>query len=210
MSYLESLKWRYATKKFDPNRTLAPDVLDRLLEAAGLTATSFGLQAIKILNVATLEKREALLPYCFNQRQVVDASDLLVLCVDTDIDAQKVENYISLVAKTRNQPEADLDGFKNAISGYVKHFPSKEPLQEWLARQAYITLGTMLTACALERVDSCPMEGFKAKEIADELGLEAMGLFPVLLLPVGYRSESDKNQHLPKVRKPKEDYLMTI
>lgn len=81
-------------------------------------------------------------------------------------------------------------------------------MQEWLARQSYITLGTLLTACAMERLDSCPMEGFRPKEVAKVLQLEEEGLFPILLLPVGYRADNDRNQHLRKVRKPLDEFLL--
>lgn len=210
MHYLESLKWRYATKKFDPNQIIDREVLDRILEAAGLTATSLGLQAIQILKVEDKSLRAALLPHCHNQRQIVEASDLLILCVDAHIDDLKIDTYIKLVAKTRNQQESDLEGFKKMISGYIKAFPGNKPMQEWLARQSYITLGTLLTACAIERVDSCPMEGFKPQGVSEVLNLDDNGLFPVLLLPIGYRSNEDKNQHLRKVRKPLTEFVTTI
>lgn len=210
MEYLESLKWRYATKKFDPDKIVDQEIIDRILEAAGLTATSLGLQAIKILKIEDPAVREALLPHCYFQKQVVDASDLLVICVDTHIDSNRIESFMDLVAKTRNQNITELDGFKKMISNYVEGFDSHEPMQEWLARQSYITLGTLLTACALEKVDSCPMEGFKPKEVSEVLNLAEKELFPVLILPIGYRSEEDKNQHLRKVRKPLDEFVSKI
>lgn len=127
MNYLESLKWRYATKKFDAQKRIEPEVLDRIIEAGGLTATSLGLQAIKILRLEDENLREAILPHCFNQRQVVDASDLLILCVDTDIDQNKIDAYINLVAKTRNQHIDDLQGFKKMISGYLSSLRAGNP-----------------------------------------------------------------------------------
>lgn len=210
MDYLESLKWRYATKKFDPDKIIDPDTVDRILEAAGLTATSLGLQAIKILKIEDPTIREALLPHCYYQKQVVDASDLLVICVDTHMDPHRIDSFTQLVAKTRNQNVSELEGFKKMITNFVDGFKSHEPMQEWLIRQAYITMGTLLTACALEKVDSCPMEGFKPKEIAKVLQLEEKELLPVLLLPIGYRSEEDHHQHLPKVRKPIDEFVQNI
>lgn len=210
MDYLQSLKWRYATKIFDPDKIIQEDILDRILEAGGLTATSLGLQAIKILKIEDKSIRKALLPHCYNQSQVVDASDLLVLCVDNHIDDQKVDEYMKLVASTREQNIDELNGFKNMVSNFVKNFSNEKPLQEWLTRQSYITLGTLLTACAMEKVDSCPMEGFKPREVSEELNLEEQGLYPVLILPIGYRSESDRHQHMKKVRKTKEDFIRII
>ncbi|MCB9188705.1 MAG: NAD(P)H-dependent oxidoreductase [Flavobacteriales bacterium] len=210
MEYIEALKWRYATKKFDPNKSVPNDTLKRILEAGSLTATSLGLQAIKIIRVESPEIRKALLPHCYNQHQIVDASDLLIICAHISVGEEHINEYIERIAKTRNQNISDLNGFKNMISNFVDGFDSLEPMQEWLARQTYITLGTLLTACALEQIDSCPMEGFKPKEISEVLDLESLGLYPTLLLPIGYRSEEDKNQHLIKVRKPITDFVSNI
>ena len=41
---LEALHWRYATKAFDPSRTIEPAAWDALEQALVLTASSYGLQ----------------------------------------------------------------------------------------------------------------------------------------------------------------------
>lgn len=71
-------------------------------------------------------------------------------------------------------------------------------------------MGTMLTTCALERVDACPMEGFNPAKYDEVLNLEASGLKSVLVLPIGYRSTECQNQHLKKVRKSTEEFLYNI
>ncbi|MEE3244334.1 MAG: NAD(P)H-dependent oxidoreductase, partial [Bacteroidota bacterium] len=47
MNVISSLKWRYATKKFDDSKILSEDKLDILKEAFNLTATSYGLQPVR-------------------------------------------------------------------------------------------------------------------------------------------------------------------
>mgnify|MGYP000273018597 CR=1 FL=1 len=49
--YMESLNWRYATKKFDPSRTIPEADLKKLLDAVRLSASSYGLQPYKVLVV---------------------------------------------------------------------------------------------------------------------------------------------------------------
>lgn len=210
MDYLSSLKWRYATKKFDSSKKVDRNTLDRILEAGNLTATSLGIQAVRVIRVDKKELRDAMLPHCFNQRQVLDASDVLVLCVDKEISSSTIDKYVELISKTRGQQLSEIDGFKNMVSGYVNSFNDQSSMQEWLSKQSYITLGTLLTACALEKVDSCPMEGFKPVEVSKVLNLDEMGLIPTLILPIGYRSVEDGNQHLTKVRKSMDDFVTTI
>ena len=48
-NYIEALKWRYATKKFDSSKKISNDDLDLLKEAMQLSASSYGLQPYKIL-----------------------------------------------------------------------------------------------------------------------------------------------------------------
>lgn len=58
-----------------------------------------------------------------------------------------------------------------------------------------------MTVCAVEKIDACPMEGFKADSYDEILNLKDKNLKSVLLLPVGYRAEDDMFASFKKVRK---------
>jgi nitroreductase len=210
MDYIKSMKWRYATKKFDRNKKVDSSVLKRILEAASLSATSLGFQPIKILNVESPFLRDRIKLASFNQSQVTDASNLLILCVDADFSKENVSRYISTISQARSVSSTDLSGFESMINGWLGGLPDDEERINWASKQAYITIGTMMTACAIEQVDSCPMEGFVPNQVAEILELQKLNLFPVLMLPVGYRHEEDLNQHLTKVRKPMADYVINF
>ena len=81
MSVIEQLQWRYATKSFDTKRLLSSDQIQTLKQAFNLTATSYGLQTLKLIIVKDKTKRQQLVPHAYNQPQVVDASHLLVICI---------------------------------------------------------------------------------------------------------------------------------
>ena len=49
MNIIDSLKWRYAVKKFDTNKNLSEKQIETLKEAFNLTATSYGLQPLKLV-----------------------------------------------------------------------------------------------------------------------------------------------------------------
>ena len=78
---------------------------------------------------------------------------------------------------------------------------SKDERQEWSNRQAYIALGNLMTVCAVENIDSCPMEGFSSEMFDEILKLNKKKLKSVLLLPVGYRAGDDMFASFKKVRK---------
>ena len=201
MNILESLRWRYATKKFDSDYTLNLDQLNILKESFNLTATSFGLQPIKLIVIENKELRESLVPHAFGQRQIVDASHLFIICIEKESTVEDVENYFKLVKKTRNTPDEVLAPFKEYLTSTFSK-ADKDDLLQAAKSQAYIALGNLMTVCATQQIDSCPMEGFNPDKFDELLKLTDHNLKSVLLLPVGKRADDDYMADLKKVRKP--------
>ena len=201
MSVIEQLNWRYATKKFDSRRLLSDKQIDTLKQAFNLTALSYGLQTLKLIVVKNKELRKGLVEVSYGQKQVVDASHLLVLCIKENIGQDEVEDHFSTIKSIRNTPDAILDPFKKQLNNTIKTMPNPKKI-DWATRQAYIALGNLMTVCAIEKIDSCPMEGFLPDELDKKLKLKAYGLKSVLLLPVGFRADDDLFATLKKVRKP--------
>lgn len=210
MSLIESMKWRYATKVFDPSQKLSEDQLNLLLEVANLTPTSYGLQAIRVVLVENKELREQIMPHAWGQKQVVDASHLLVLAA---VLPEKLEEnamrHIDLTAQTRGVAVESLDGYKNMVLNTIKNRSSEE-LLTWASKQAYIMLGNLMTAAAELGIDTCPMEGFVPDQVDQVLDMKSKGLRTVLMLPVGFRSLEDKYATLPKVRMPLAQFVQRI
>ena len=55
MDIIENLKWRYAVKKFDSKRQLSAIQINTLKKAFNLTATSYGLQPLKLIVIQNKE-----------------------------------------------------------------------------------------------------------------------------------------------------------
>ncbi|MEN8886151.1 MAG: NAD(P)H-dependent oxidoreductase [Winogradskyella sp.] len=201
MSTLQKLQWRYATKKFDANTVLSQDKITLLKEAFNLTALSYGLQTLKMVVIEDKAKREKLVPIAYGQRQVADASHLLVLCIQSKIDETDINAHFNTIKSVRNTPDAILEPFKAQLTGTITKMTQIKK-DNWATNQAYIALGNLMTVCAFEAIDSCPMEGFIPQKLDEALGLDTLGLKSVLLLPVGYRATDDMFADLKKVRKP--------
>ncbi|WP_412560481.1 NAD(P)H-dependent oxidoreductase [Winogradskyella sp. MIT101101] len=206
---IEKLKWRYATKKFDVNKQLPQEKLNVLKEAFNLTALSYGLQTLKMVVIEDQEVREKLVPLSYGQRQVADASHLLILCIQNEIDDKDVDQHFDAVKALRNTPDDILNPFRKGLKTTINNMPSDKKYN-WATRQAYIALGNLMTVCAVENIDSCPMEGFIPSELDKALELDKHGLSSVLLLPVGYRAEDDMFASLKKVRKPLSDTIIEL
>ena len=197
---IEKLQWRYATKKFDPSKTLTEEKLNVLKEAFNLTATSFGLQPLKLVVVSNSDIKMQLMPITYNQPQVRDASHVLILCIEKSINEEFIIDHFKRVEGLRKTPRTILEPFeKNLIDSFTEKDSSE--IKDWMVNQLYLTLGALLTVCAVEKIDACPMEGFEPKKYDALLGLDKQGLESVIVLPVGYRDESDFFINLKKVRR---------
>lgn len=203
MNIIESLQWRYACKKFDNTKILPENKIAVLKEAFNLTPTSFGLQPIKMLVIHDKELQKQLVPYSFGQKQVANASHLLVICIQDTFTLEDIDAYFDLEKQVRGTSEKIIAPFRSQLKDL---FANKSTLEkeESAINQAYIALGNLMTVCALEKIDACPMEGFMAQKYDEILNLREQNLKSVLLLPVGYRAGDDFMSALKKVRKPLE------
>lgn len=208
MNLIESLNWRYATKKFS-NRKVSAEKLDKIIEATNLSASSAGMQPYRLFVVENQDLRRKLGEGSFNA-QIVDASHLLVFAAFEKITLAHVEQYMDHIAEVRGIPVEGLVDFKNAIIGGILS-RSEEENFTWSARQAYIALGTALIAAASLEVDTTPMEGFDAAKFDELLNLKEKGLKSVVILAIGYRDEEqDIFAKFKKVRLPKEQFVTEV
>ena len=209
MNIIDSLKWRYAVKKFDTNKNLSEIQIETLKEAFNLTATSYGLQPLKLIIIKNKKIQEKLLPFSWNQQQILQASHLLVICVKDNYTTKEVENYFNLVQKIRNTPDEVINPFKKFLTAEIAK-KTQEELYVSNKNQAYIALGNLLTVCASQEIDSCPMEGFTPDKYDEILDLTKDNLKSVLVLPVGFRASDDYMKDLTKVRKNISDSIIEI
>jgi len=209
MTTIDHLKWRYATKKFDVSKKLSEQKLSIIKEAFNLTATSYGLQTISLILIESKKIREQLVEHSYQQKQVVDASHLLIICIQDDISDSDIDDLFDSVANLRQTPEAILKPYRNDLKSMM-HNMTKAQRQEWSIKQAYIALGNLMTVCAIEKIDACPMEGFKPEKYDDVLNLEEQNLKSVLLLPIGYRDKDDEFASFKKVRKTVDNAVIVL
>ncbi|MEC3908791.1 NAD(P)H-dependent oxidoreductase [Tamlana sp. 2201CG12-4] len=209
MDIIKQLQWRYATKKFDASKKLSEAKLNVLKQAFNLTATSFGLQTIKLVVVEDKDLRHQLVEHSYNQTQVFEASHLLVICIQKDIVEEDIVNYYNNIKDIRNTPETILKPYREDLTKMMNG-KSVQERQRWSANQAYIALGNLMTVCAIEGIDSCPMEGFLPESYDRILELDKRGLKSVLLLPIGYRADDDMFSEFKKVRKPINEAIIEL
>ncbi|WP_109829468.1 NAD(P)H-dependent oxidoreductase [Reichenbachiella versicolor] len=209
MGLIDNLNWRYATKAFDQTKKISSEQLDQLKEAVRLSASSYGLQAYKVLIIEDQAIKDQLVPASWGQKQVADASHVFVFCNNTSVGDTEIDSYLDLKSKVNNIPSENLKGYGDFMKSKITELP-EDVLNNWTARQTYIAATNLMSMCAELEVDSCPMEGFDPAQYNEILGLNDKNLNAVVVVPVGYRSEEDATQHAAKVRKPAEELFELI
>ncbi|MBT8274249.1 MAG: NAD(P)H-dependent oxidoreductase [Bacteroidia bacterium] len=209
MNVIDKLNWRYATKKFDEDQYIPQQKIELIKEAFNLTATSYGLQPIKLLFLKDKKIQQELVQHSMDQEQVAQASHILIFCIETNIDKKYIVDYFERVKAIRSTPDHILQPFEDFLIDDFKG-RSIDYIEDWATKQAYLAMGNLLTVLAIEHIDSCPMEGFTPKAWDDILGLTERSLKSVLMMPIGYRADDDMFSDFKKVRKRVADSTLEL
>jgi nitroreductase len=208
-TFLENQNWRYATKKFDASKKISAADLNTLKEAIRLSTSSYGLQPYKVFIIENPELRAKLVDAAYGQKQVADASHLLVFANELNFGAAGIDQLANNISATRGLPLEAIQGYVDYMKGNITGLP-EEVRNIWTAKQTYLALGNLLNAAAELKIDVTPMEGFVPAQVNEILGLDKLGLNASLLAPIGYRHVEDDTQHYKKVRKSNEELFITL
>lgn len=210
MSLLDNLKWRYATKKYDPSRKVSQEDVHKIVEAARLAPTSSGLQPFRLLVISNQALKDKIVPIASGQQIVADCSHLLVFVAWNRYTEDRIDSMYDLITTERSLPADQFSAYTERLKG--GYLPQSAELNfAHTARQAYIGLGLALAQAAELKVDSTPMEGFDNAKLDELLDLESKGLKSVLLMPLGYRdADGDWLVSMKKVRKPVDEFVTEI
>jgi nitroreductase len=207
---LGALHWRYATKKYDPERKIPEETWKALEEAVLLAPSSYGLQPYRALVIKNSGVRAKLRPAAWGQSPVTDASHLVVFAARKEITEEFVDAYMKRVAEERGVSMEALKDYRSKIIGDVVKGPRAAWAQQWAQRQAYIGLGILLASAAVLGIDATPMEGFEPAKFDEILGLPQKGLAATVMCALGYRAADDKYARSKKVRWAKEDVVVHV
>ncbi len=204
---LKQLEWRYATKEFDPTKKISEDVWKVLEQSLVLAPSSFGLQPWKFFVVRNPEIRQQLVEHSWGQKQVVDASHLVVFTIKEDVNSEDVDTYLQRMSEVRNVPLEKLEGLANMVKGFLQRPADAFDKDAWSAKQVYIALGFFMFSAAMLEVDTCAMEGIDPAKYDEVLRLKDKGFRTAVVCTAGYRLPSDKYANMAKVRFETEDVV---
>jgi len=206
---IEQLKWRYATKKMDPAKSVPQDKVDTIIEATRMAPTSSGTQPFELIVVTNPDVRRQICKAAGDQTPITDGSHLLVFAAWDNYTDARIDAVTQLNVDARGDLPLIQQYYGNLKANYVPR--DAEVNYAHAARQAYIALGVALVAAAEQEVDSTPMEGFDPAAVDEILGLKERGLRSVVLLPLGYRDPTgDWLLPMGKVRKSRESMVTLV
>jgi nitroreductase / dihydropteridine reductase len=202
---------RRSTKAFDPARKIPADLFEQLRVLLRHSPSSVNSQPWHFVVAATADGKARIAratpaPYAYNGQKILNASHVVVLCARTDVDAAYLAKLLAQEEQDGRFPAPEAkEAYRQSRATYVDlHRSKRRDLPQWMEKQVYLALGTLLLGAAALGIDACPMEGFDARALDEELGLRAQGLASVVLVALGTSGPGDWNAALPKSRLPAE------
>jgi nitroreductase len=196
--WLQSLEWRYATKRFDPNRKIDSETWQAVERSLVLTPSSFGLQPWKFVVISSQEVKDQLPSISWGQTQPKDCSHMVVFASLKELDADYVDRFLQETARTRSLAIENLEGYRKVILNFIEATRGMHGV--WSAHQAYIALGQLMATAAALGIDACPMEGIEPAKYDHLLGLADSPYATRVACALGYRHDEDGYARNAKVR----------
>lgn len=178
MNMIEAIETRRAVRAFVPGHEIPDADMRRLLELTTLTPSAFNLQHWRFVWVRDPGLRQQLRTHAWDQAQVTEASELVLLCADLSVWRTDARRVWQLADEERREMLAGV------IDGFYGN-------REWLQRDdAMRSLGmaaqTLMLAAKAMGYDTCPMDGFDAEAVGRAVGLpenHVVGLFVAIGKP---------------------------
>ncbi len=201
---IEAFNYRHACKVFDVDKKISDEDFYFILETARLSPSSFGFEPWKFLVVQNMDLREKLKLVAWGaQNTLPTASHFIVILARK----QKTMHYNSQYIKHMMQDVHHLsDDVIKTRGGFYKTFQesdfnlmeSERAMFDWSSKQTYIALANMMTSAAMIGIDSCPIEGYKAKEMemlmTDDFGIDCIEFGVACMVAFGYRIDEQRNK----------------
>lgn len=217
MNLTDIVKKRYTTKAFDPTRKIPAESFAQLETLLRYAPSSVNSQPWHFV-IASSEEGKARIAkatqgsYAYNEAKIRNASHVVVFCVRQTLDGEHLNAILEQEDRDGRfaSPEAKAGQHKSRSFYVDLHVNELKDVRTWAEKQLYLAFGTLLLGAATLEIDACPMEGFDAQILDEELGLSAKGLSSVVIASLGYHSSEDFNAKLPKSRLPPETIISHI
>lgn len=163
MDTFDAIYQRRSIKHYDPAHRMTEEEIQKLMDSALQSPTSFNIQHWRFVLVRDNALRQELKGAAFGQNQVTDASILLILTADVKSFEKAPERYWA---------NAPAETTAMMVKMLVGIYDGKEQLQRDEAmRSLGIAAQTIMLAAKALGYDTCPMVGYNPDKVADIINL---------------------------------------
>lgn len=162
MDTFEAIRSRRSVKSFQKHE-MRPDEIKQLLDLAVLSPTSYNIQNWRFVTVTEQAVKDKLCELSYGQRQVAEASLVIILCADLKAWDRNPERYWQSLNKTQRVRTV------NAIRQSYRENESLEKDEAF--RSCSIAAQTIMLAAKSMGYDTCPMEGFQFDKVGKLINL---------------------------------------
>jgi len=163
MNTLDAIQQRRSIKAFDPDHRMPDEDLEKLLNAAIQSPTSFNIQHWRFVVVKDDELRKAIRANGNDQAQMTDASVLIIMTADVKAWQKEPARY------WKNAPTEVAELLVNWMGPFHE---GREALQRDEAQRSIgMAMQTLMLAAKAMGYDSCPMIGFDLEKVAELIRL---------------------------------------
>ncbi|MEA5126268.1 nitroreductase family protein [Xanthomonas floridensis] len=212
-------RFRRAIRKFQPEPIPEHDI-QAILQEASLAPSSGNLQPYQLHWIRTPTMKKKLAAACNGQKAAASAADFVVVVASPALGRRTIAAQHAYVESASELPAESKAYYRKQLGMFQKILglgssilwspllllvtalrPSLSLLpightgsRHWAARNAIFAAQTLMLAAAAKGIDSCPMEGFSASQVARLLGLPRGAVIP-LVIALGYRADDARIEH---------------
>ncbi|QHX35758.1 hypothetical protein STIUS_v1c02030 [Spiroplasma sp. TIUS-1] len=169
MKINELLLNRESPRSFDSNYIISNEDILTITEAMRLSPSAYGLLSWRTLVIKRSSKfREELLPLFYNQKNVTEAS-AIVLIIVSEFDKlieKDIPQYVSLMDDNTSDRVKNYEKRMLSDINYAKVDPY---YVNWTSKEAFIAMGASLAVAEELGIDLCPIDGVNKKKIKEYL-----------------------------------------
>lgn len=171
---------RHSVREYKRDVVIPEETLNEILTLAASAPSSWNLQQWRFLVVKEQANKDRLLPIAYGQKQVSDASVVVVVLGDLQANLTGHQIYDAAVAAGA-VPQQVRDTLVGQIDGA---YTSAQVARDEANKNAGLASMQLMLAAKAKGYDTVPMGGFNSEALVKELNIPDR-YFPVMLVPIG-------------------------
>jgi len=173
MELFSAIEQRRAIKHYDTEASIPEKDFEQIMSATLLSPTSYNIQHWRFVRIKSLELRSKLKDAAWGQQQIDDASEVVILCADTQAWSDRPERYWA------NADQATQAVLVPMIASF--YAGKAQTQRDEAMRSCGMAAQTLMLSAKALGYDTCPMIGFDSDAVADIIQLPDKHVITMLI-----------------------------